>query len=101
MQCSVLYFSVSVDGVGSFFFGHETFVHGATCYAMRYEEQMGDTSQEKKEQARHHPRRDKRVIRSLSGEESADPNGEWSQNATREDHGVSGHTFRTRKSGRS
>ena len=45
--------------------------------------------------------RDKRVIRSLSDEESAAPNGEWPQNATREDHGVSGHTFRTRASGRS
>ena len=55
----------------------------------------------KKEQARNHPRWDKRVIRSLSDEESVDPNGEWSQNATREDHGVSGHTFRTRARGRS
>ena len=32
-------------------------------------------------------------IRSLSDEESEDPNGEWSQTATRKDHGVSGHTF--------
>ena len=53
------------------FFGHETFAHGATCFAIRYEERKGDTSQEH-QQARHHPRRDKRVIRSLSDEESVD-----------------------------
>ena len=37
--------------------------------------------------ARNHPRWDKRVIRSLSDEESVDPNGEWSHNAPREDQG--------------
>ena len=78
------------------FFGHETLAHGATCYAMRFESREGDTSQGKKEQARRHPRWDQRVIRSLRDEESVDPNGEWSKNATRKDKGVSDHTFRTR-----
>ena len=39
---------------------------------MRYEERQGDASQ-KKDQARHHPRWDKRVIRSFDDEESVDP----------------------------
>ena len=39
---------------------------------MRYEERQGDASQ-KKVQARHHPRWDKRVIRSLDDEEGVDP----------------------------
>ena len=83
------------------FFGHETLAHGATCYAMRFESREGDTSQGKKEQARRHPRWDQRVIRSLRDEESVDPNGEWSKNATRKDKGVSDHTFRTRANSRS
>ena len=31
--------------VNVFFFGHETFAHGAACYAMRNEKRKGDTSQ--------------------------------------------------------
>ena len=62
---------------------------------MRYEERKGDTSLKKKEQARHHPRWVKRVIKSLSDEESVDPNSEWSQYATREYQSVSGHSLRT------
>ena len=84
-----------------FFLGHETFAHGAARYGMRNEERKGNTSQGKKKQARHHPRWDKRVISTLSDEESVDPNSEWSQYATREYHGVSGHTLKTRACGRS
>ena len=60
---------------------------------MRRGERKGDTSLKKKEQARHHPRWVKRVIKSLSDEESVDPKTEWSQYATREYQ--RGHTFRT------
>ena len=83
-------------------FGQETFAHGAACYAMRYEERQGDTSQKtKREQARHHPRWDKRVIRSLGDEESVDPNSEWLQYDNERTPCVNGHTFMTRASGRS
>ena len=68
---------------------------------MRYEERQGDTSQKKKEQARHHPRWDRRVIRALGDEESVDPNSEWSQFDNERTPCVNGHTFMTRASGRS
>ena len=63
---------------------------------MRHEKRQGDASQ-KEDQARHHPRWDKRVIRSLDDEESVDPKERMVAEMPR----ASGRTFMTRASGRS
>ena len=50
-------------------FGHETFANGAVCCAMRQENE-----QEMDKRSMHHPRWDRRVIRSLGDEERVEPN---------------------------
>ena len=58
-----------------FFLGHETFAHGAVGHAMRYEKRNENTSQKEEDKlGMHHPRWDRRVIRSLGDDESVDPN---------------------------
>ena len=85
--------------------GHETFAHGATCMScdeiqmtkerhVTWEKNIQGTSKDASSLGN-------RFIKSLSEEESVDPNGEKPQPATRTDHGVSGHALRTKASGRS
>ena len=52
-----------------------------------------ETLHRQKKQASHHLRWDKRVIKSVSDEESVDPNSEWSQYDNERTPCVNGDTF--------